>query len=217
MKYIKVLVSFFLNIFSSNSSALAVITGENYISEKARVFRFAKIHESRIGSFSYIGPRTRLNLVDVGKYCSISWGCEIGLASHPVNIISTSPLFYEKSNSIGYEWVSDDLFKDERRVIIGSDVWIGADVKILSGVTIGDGSVIGVGAVVTKNVPPYAIVAGVPARIIRYRFDDHIIEQLLRVKWWDLPENYLKLNIEKFAIHNPTLNDLEWMSEDCSI
>ena len=88
---------------------------------------------------------------------------------------------------------------DGRSCIIGNDVWIGNDVRIIGGITIGDGAIVGLGAVVTKDVPPYAVVGGVPAKIIRYRFEQDKIEELLRDKWWNKEEEWIKDNFIKYA------------------
>lgn len=103
--------------------------------------------------------------------------------------------------------------KVQKKVIIGNDVWIGSHALILGGVKIGDGAVIGAGAVVTKDVPPYAVVGGVPARIIKYRFSQEIIDKLLEIKWWNLPENILKENIKLFQTDNITFDLLQKFSQ----
>lgn len=117
----------------------------------------------------------------------------MGCGDHPTNFVSTSPYFY--FDNLGYKLksaVSHNEFWDYAPIIIGNDVWIGDDVFIKNGIEIGHGAIIGTGAIVTKNVPPYAIVAGIPAHIIRYRFDEATIEQLLKLKWWYLPDNIIK-------------------------
>lgn len=143
-----------------------------------------------IGDHTYGQPRifeeaeAKLN---IGNYTSIAEGCVIALGNHRIDFVSTYPFA-----TLGKFWPSAPAgFRDHGSkgdVNIGSDVWIGSRVFISSGVTIGDGAVIGAQAVVTKDVPPYGIVTGNPAKLIRYRFDKQIIERLLRVKWWDWPE-----------------------------
>ena len=133
----------------------------------------------------------------IGKFCSIACGAKFlfNSANHTLNSLSTYtfPLFFE-------EWELEkkkvtDAWDNKGNIVIGNDVWIGYEAVILSGVTIGDGAIIGSRAVVTKDVPPYTIVGGVPARPIRKRFDEATIEKLLRLRWWDWSENNIKDNI----------------------
>lgn len=123
----------------------------------------------------------------IGKFCSIACGAKFMLtsANHKMSSLSTYPfpIFYE-------EWGLDvkdirNAWDNKGDIIIGNDVWIGYEAVIMSGVTIGDGAIIGTRAVVTKDVPPYTIVGGVPAKPIRKRFDDATVERLIKLRWWD--------------------------------
>jgi acetyltransferase-like isoleucine patch superfamily enzyme len=149
-----------------------------------------------IGEFSYVNTNTMISSGRIGKYCSIASFCQIGMQEHPVNYLSTSPSIYGKNNIIGLPALWDDISSPPE---INNDVWIGAQSVIMQGVHIGDGAVIGAGAVVTRDVPPYAIVTGVPAKIRRYRFSDEAIEYLLELKWWDLPIENIKTMREIIA------------------
>ncbi|MDE6871395.1 MAG: CatB-related O-acetyltransferase [Bacteroidales bacterium] len=126
----------------------------------------------------------------IGKFCSI--GPEVligGLPSHPLNLKSTFPGFYQKDSSFyGVEPEYEYNEPEFKQVTIGNDVWIGARAMILDGVCVGDGAVIGAGAVVTKDVPPYAIVGGVPAKIIKFRFAEPEILDMLKSQWWNDPK-----------------------------
>lgn len=138
------------------------------------------------------------NRLLMGKFCSIACGAKFIFtsANHSLKSLSTYPfpIFFE-------EWELDvknitDAWDNKGDIIIGNDVWIGYEAVILSGVTIGDGAIIGTRAVVTKDIPPYTIVGGVPAKLIRKRFDDALIARLLELKWWDWPEERIKANLE---------------------
>lgn len=148
----------------------------------------ALLGDVQIERFSYVGANCQIFHVRIGAFTSIAAEVLCGLAAHPVHFVSTYPGFYSNRASAA-RWFGSLLpFEDIRPVIIGSDVWIGARATILGGVHIGHGAVIGAGAVVTRDVPAYAIVVGVPARIIRYRFDEELRERLLQSRWWEAPE-----------------------------
>ena len=144
----------------------------------------------------YHYPINRDRLV-IGKFCSIACGAKFlfNSANHTMTSLSTYtfPLFYEewglKKENVTEAW------DNKGDIIVGNDVWIGFEAVILSGVTIGDGAVIGSRAVVTRDVPPYTVVGGVPARAIHRRFDEQTIETLLQLKWWDWPEERIRENI----------------------
>lgn len=140
---------------------------------------------------SFCGYNCEIINCDIGAFCSIANNVIIGGGMHPMGWVSMSPVFYEGRDSVKAKFSS---FKRElpKRTIIGNDVWIGQNVLIKQGVNIGTGAVVGMGSVVTKDIEPYAIVAGTPARIIRYRFSEEIIEKLFLSKWWDLPNEALQ-------------------------
>lgn len=153
-----------------------------------------------IGEYSYICHTTRMGSVKIGKFCSIGNDVILGVDNHPYTTISTSPFQYsrKKVTMLGNILVEEkNLLKpepkspEETMAIIENDVWIGARAIIKCGVRICNGAIVGAGAVVTHDVPPYAIVAGVPAKVIKYRFDDEIIKKLEELKWWDYPKDFI--------------------------
>ena len=155
--------------------------------ERRRLFKKNILldHAIHLPGYSYIikpfrmeNPNTR-----IGRYVSIAHNVQLGLAQHPLDVLSTSPKIYGKTK----RFVQEGRMVEP--IIIDNDIWIGASVIVLNGVHIGPGAVVAAGAVVTKDVPPYAIVGGVPARVIRYRFEPKVIKELLASQWWNLPDN----------------------------
>lgn len=153
--------------------------------------------EFEINNVLYQYPINRDKL-KIGKFCSIACGAKFlfNSANHALDSLSTYPfpLFFEEWN-LEKEKVTE-AWDNRGDIVIGNDVWIGYEAVILSGVTIGDGAIIGTRAVVTKDVPPYTIVGGVPAKPIRKRFDEKVIKELLKIKWWDWTEEKIARNIE---------------------
>ena len=150
-----------------------------------------------IGDYTFV--RSCIINTTIGKFCSIAPSCSIGNRKHPSrNFVSTSPVFFSKNNGCQMTFVKENLFEECERIEIGNDVWIGINSIILDGVKIGDGAIIGAGAVVTKDVDDYAIVGGVPAKLIRYRFEKQQIDFLKRFKWWDKDITWIEKNHESF-------------------
>lgn len=150
-----------------------------------------QIVDGFIGDYSYCGYDCNFLNVEIGKFCCISDNVIIGGAAHPMHFVSMSSVFLSHKDSSKIKLGNLDYFP-KIKTIIGNDVWIGNRVVIKSGVKIGTGAVIGAGSVVTKDVPDYAVVAGNPAKIVRYRFDEEIIHQLLLSKWWEFSEENLR-------------------------
>lgn len=138
-----------------------------------------------IGNYTFINSNVQIdfNTKSIGSFCSISHGVKIGLGPHPLNYITTSPVFYSSSRGFVDKNKFDEI-TEKGYTIIEDDVLIGANTLILAGVKISTGAVIGAGSVVTKDIPPYAIVAGNPAQVIKYRFCDKEIQELLKSEWW---------------------------------
>lgn len=174
--------------FRAHPLALAVSSD---VSEKVYLDAWVVINQSKVGSYSYISRRSNLMMVTLGRYCSIGPDCLINAGNHPLNLLGTSPVFYAMTNKIGL-CIDKREYVDFKEVQIGSDVWIGTRAIVMGGVTIGHGAVIAAGAVVTKDVPPYAVVGGVPAKIIKMRFTDVTIAMLLDSEWWEFSHQELK-------------------------
>lgn len=155
-----------------------------------------------IGAYSYFGFNTHLGTLEsIGRFCSVAPGVRIGLGNHPLDYISTHPIFFNSASMFDFH-KEDELIPNiginRSSELIGSapiiknDVWIGANSLISRGVTIGNGAVIAANSVVKENVPPYAIVGGTPAKLIRFRFSENIINELLNIAWWDYPLELLE-------------------------
>jgi len=169
------------------------------IEKNTHILEGCLVLNSTIKQYSYIGKNSIIQNVTIGSFCSIANDVFIGLGNHPTEYFATSPLFYRKNNPLKIEMADENInFIEYKPITIGHDVWIGARATILDGVTIGHGAVIATGAVVSKDVPAYAIVGGVPAKIIKYRFSIEKINELLSIQWWNLPLNKIKNKVISF-------------------
>lgn len=166
--------------------------------EGMNVFHKNVTFRGKIGYGSYIGERSRLNAV-IGRYCSISSDVKTISGTHPTyGFVSTHPAFFSTNKQAGFTYVTENCFREDifadnemHLVRIGNDVWIGSNVLLLPGISIGDGAIIAAGAVVTKDIEPYSIVGGVPAKVIRKRFSEEKIEALVLLKWWNWGEKFI--------------------------
>ncbi len=167
-----------------------------------------------MNKYSFTGSNCTVINTEIGSFCSIADNVIIGGSSHPINWVSTSPVFHQGRNIMNKHF-SKHLFQTTKKTIIKNDVWIGSNCLIKSGVTIENGAIIGMGSVLTKNVGPYEIWAGNPAKLIRKRFDDSTITNLLTIKWWNWSDDILKNNADfmhktiEFTKQNTIKNGLQ--------
>ena len=177
------------------------------ISKKGWVGHSSNILGSEIDDYSYVGNYTQCTYANIGKFCSVGNNCTIGGAEHPIQFVSTSPVFYggyRKPFAIRKLVLGNQKWDSySKRTIIESDVWIGSNVIVKAGVKISSGAVIGAGSIVTKDVPPYEIWGGVPAKLIKKRFNDSICKELLKSEWW----NMARAELEGYSdvMNNPEL------------
>ena len=167
------------------------------------------LYNVELGDFTYIAKGTKINNASIGKYCSIGPDIIIGTGKHPSNtFVSTHPLFYSTLGQAQSVLCDRNYFDEFAPITIGHDVWIGARSIILDGINISNGAIIAAGSLVTKDVPPYAIVGGVPAKIIKYRFKELEINFLLKYKWWDRDICWLKKNLSSMHNINEFINNI---------
>lgn len=188
-------------LFNSMCHGYNAINRNNYITD------------SEIGLGSYTGHNVTIKNSSIGKFCSLSWYLSIGGKNHDYHKVTTYPEFHWNRIFKGESQIIESKFENTQ---VGNDVWIGSGAIILRGVIVGDGAVIGAGAIVTKNVAPYTIVAGSPAKIIGKRFSDEIIEDLLEIKWWDWNMETIYINRELLTskITNDTIAKMKSFGND---
>ncbi len=190
--------------------------GDNFVGS------FSHICRCEVGKMTYIGSHCSLICANIGSYCSISSNVKVIAGEHPSHDwISTHPAFYSPKVACGKSYTNNSKYQEikyadnEKKytVVIGNDVWIGADVLLMNGVTIGDGAIVAAGAVVTRDVLPYHIVGGVPAKKIGQRFEDEDIDFLKKHPFWEKDEIWLRNNADSFCCVNEYKKTLQLMDD----
>jgi acetyltransferase-like isoleucine patch superfamily enzyme len=196
----------YLKVGISTSISNSEINNYVYLGDNCHILN------CQIGKHTYFNNNSSAKNSKIGKFCSIASNVSIGVGKHPTNMVSTHPAFY--ANNKEFKTFADKMYYDEMDFItIGNDVWIGSDVKIIGNVCIYDGAIIASGSIVTKDVPPYAIYGGIPAKLIKYRFDNDTINKISKIKWWDFNEDDFISNYKDFQdldfFINKYLNNLK--------
>jgi acetyltransferase-like isoleucine patch superfamily enzyme len=156
------------------------------------LYKHGNLSGVKFGAYSYLNEGANMANTRFGRFCSVGPEFMSGFGVHPTNFISTSPVFYSTRRQCGVTFARENYFEEQKQTDIGHDVWIGSRVWVKDGIKIGSGVIIGAGAVVTKDVPDYSIIGGVPAKHIRFRFSQEVIEELLEIQWWHWPEPKLR-------------------------
>lgn len=177
------------------------------------------VSSSKIGRGTYLGNFCCIRNSKIGRFCSLADNVRMGIGTHPTRqFVSTHPAFFSPIGQSGFTFVKECHFEELPKasvegtitnysVIVGNDVWIGSGVRIMDGVNIGDGAIIGAGAVVTKDVEPYGIYTGVPARLRRMRFESNEIEYLQAFNWWNRDMDWLRANSKIFLDIEKLMSD----------
>lgn len=179
---------------------------KSVVGQHAKVDVFSTLVESTLGDYSYIGANSTVLHTRIGRFCSISNYCAIGGGAHPLDWVSTSPVFYRAKSILNFR-IADLPYDPFAETVIGNDVWIGSHCLIRAGVKISDGAVIGMGSVLTHDVGPYEIWAGNPAKRIKKRFTDEQIERLIKLEWWEW-------SLEEIQKHSGRFNNVSAFLEE---
>lgn len=195
-------ISWVYNVSFSTKSEVdfsSKFEGENLVGEGT------SLSNTSLGFGSYVANHSYLVNTKIGKYCCIGPFVKTAIGTHPSRqFVSIHPAFFSNNHVSGLSYVKDTKFFGQifsfgnYQIEIGNDVWIGANVTLLEGIKIGDGAIVAAGAVITKDVPAFAIVGGVPAQVIRYRFSSEQMEILLEYRWWEKDEEWIKNHADYF-------------------
>ena len=169
------------------------LEGNNVIYDRCQLGKIS------LGAYSYLNSDATVSNMQIGRFTSVGPNLKCGYGLHPTNYVSTSPVFFSTRKQCGTTFADRDLFAEQQSTVVGHDVWVGANVYLKDGINVGHGAVIAAGAVVTRDVPPYVIVGGVPAKTIRPRFDENVIAGLLAIEWWHWSEADLRAAQSFFA------------------
>lgn len=182
------------------------------LGDYVRIDRLNHLYYASLGRRSYTGQNTVIMHANIGAFCSLSWSVTIGPANHSYDRLTTHSFLYNDVDNLRPEDYDQAYNRFHAKCEIGNDVWIGTGATVLRDVCIGDGAVVAAGAVVTKNVPPYAIVGGVPAKIIKYRFSEEIIQRLIKIQWWNKNDAFIRKYYSCFS-EEVTLERLKELEE----
>ena len=225
----RVFIQFFLKQHVKKSNVLfgrgSIINKKSYFEGYNKIGNNTQFTNSSIGLGTYIANNSIIKFTKIGRFCAIGDNVRTFLGRHPSKeFVSIHPAFFSILKQSGFTFVDNQLFDEhvylknaEQYVcVIGNDVWIGNNVLIMDGITVGDGAIIAAGAIVTKNVEPYTIVGGVPAKLIKKRFADYQIERLLKIEWWNWNfHNIKKLSATFRSVNEFILNsDLHLLNND---
>lgn len=196
------------------------------VGNNVSIGEYSDVTKSQIGRYTYISESCKLPFTKIGAFCSIASNTILAAGNHPSNYVSTSPATFNRSFPIGSSLTQVKTYKEEHSYVdvtkkfyceIGNDVWIATRATLVCGKTalkIGDGAIIRSGAVVTHDVPPYAIVQGVPATIVGYRFASDTIEQLLQSPWWNKDDVWLRNYVQHFTEIDVFLEKMKAIRQD---
>lgn len=201
---------------TANAAPLSVGTSQIYSTEvksNVKIGDGCFLYNCTINEYTYLSKNVSIMNTEIGKFCSIAQGASICLGRHPSSdFVSTHPAFFSLAKQNGMTFSDGEYFREMGQSHIGNDVWIGTNAIIMDDVTIGNGAIVGAGAVVTKDIPPYAVAVGVPAKVIKYRFAKDEIDFLENFKWWNKNAEWLqqhfkdmhniKAFIQKYAVDN---------------
>ena len=193
--------------FNKYISWLAVWDATTEIPDKIYLAPFARLMNCKVGKYTRIKPGCVLKNVTIGKYCSLANNVMIGLGQHPTFLLSTNSIFYKKG--VTDKFAQQINYDEEPHTTVGNDVWIGNGAVVMDGVTIGNGAIIASRAVVTKNVPPYAVVGGVPAKILKFRFAPTVIAAIQDSRWWDLKDEAIERVLPIFVKSDLTVEEIQ--------